>query len=307
MFTQRSSKRQAFTLIELLVVIAIIAILAAILFPVFAQAKAAAKKTNSLSNQKQIGIGSQLYASDYDDMLPETGWAGPCSLPVAPWTSGNDNYSGVQGFTVAQRPYMKNDRIMVDPADPNPGVHGKTGEGCFEQMFIAGGVPGAFVGMQDVPGAFNKALPASYGGNYLLMPGYDTAALGGAGNASKGRSMTALASPANIFFSTEVGSVFVPTYGTYFSGWYTVPGYGNGGADINRWSLGARHTGGRNWTFADGHAKYLKDPSFKTATGGYKGTRELIYEYQQRGLWTYWETTSSDYCQFPVKEAGCAR
>src|SRR4051794_23995459 len=57
---------KAFTLIELLVVIAIIAILAAILFPVFAQAKEAAKKTTCISNQKQISIGWRLYADDYD-------------------------------------------------------------------------------------------------------------------------------------------------------------------------------------------------------------------------------------------------
>ena len=61
------NKRTAFTLIELLVVIAIIAILAAILFPVFAQAKAAAKKTASLSNIKQVNTGLILYGSDYDD------------------------------------------------------------------------------------------------------------------------------------------------------------------------------------------------------------------------------------------------
>jgi prepilin-type N-terminal cleavage/methylation domain-containing protein len=61
--------RAAFTLIELLVVIAIIAILAAILFPVFAQAKAAAKKVACLSGQKQIGTGVHLYAADYDDMM----------------------------------------------------------------------------------------------------------------------------------------------------------------------------------------------------------------------------------------------
>jgi len=62
--------KKAFTLIELLVVIAIIAILAAILFPVFTQAKAAAKKTAALSNMKQIGTASQIYASNSDDVFP---------------------------------------------------------------------------------------------------------------------------------------------------------------------------------------------------------------------------------------------
>lgn len=62
--------KKAFTLIELLVVIAIIAILAAILFPVFAQAKTAAKKTSALSNQKQIATSMKLYTTDYDDVYP---------------------------------------------------------------------------------------------------------------------------------------------------------------------------------------------------------------------------------------------
>jgi prepilin-type N-terminal cleavage/methylation domain-containing protein len=67
MTLQRS---KGFTLIELLVVIAIIAILAAILFPVFAQAKTAAKKTTDLSNLRQIGTATVMYAGDYDDVLP---------------------------------------------------------------------------------------------------------------------------------------------------------------------------------------------------------------------------------------------
>ncbi len=66
------SKTRAFTLIELLVVIAIIAILAAILFPVFAQAKTAAKKTQSLSNTKQLGLGSMMYMGDADDTFPQS-------------------------------------------------------------------------------------------------------------------------------------------------------------------------------------------------------------------------------------------
>ena len=72
--TSRAAQRiAAFTLIELLVVIAIIAILAAILFPVFAQAREKARQAACLSNMKQIGIAAQLYTQDYDERLPGSG------------------------------------------------------------------------------------------------------------------------------------------------------------------------------------------------------------------------------------------
>ena len=72
--------KRAFTLIELLVVIAIIAILAAILFPVFAQAKEAAKKTSDLSNVKQHALGIVMYASDSDDTFPRTVYTSDINL-----------------------------------------------------------------------------------------------------------------------------------------------------------------------------------------------------------------------------------
>ncbi|HLV80072.1 MAG TPA: DUF1559 domain-containing protein [Chthonomonadaceae bacterium] len=71
MDTRRKTHRSGFTLIELLVVIAIIAILAAILFPVFARAREQARKTACLSNMKQIGTALYMYAQDYDEILPE--------------------------------------------------------------------------------------------------------------------------------------------------------------------------------------------------------------------------------------------
>jgi len=72
-----SNRRTGFTLIELLVVIAIIAILAAILFPVFAQARAKARQASCLSNSKQLGLALYLYAQDYDETLPPYLYAPP--------------------------------------------------------------------------------------------------------------------------------------------------------------------------------------------------------------------------------------
>lgn len=104
--------RRAFTLIELLVVIAIIAILAAILFPVFAQAKEAAKKAACLSNMKQIGLAFNMYISDEDDRMPDRrdlkqsfagGWK-----PWASWPT-SDPRSG--WALVLMHPYTKNDQI----------------------------------------------------------------------------------------------------------------------------------------------------------------------------------------------------
>ncbi len=109
--------KKAFTLIELLVVIAIIAILAAILFPVFAQAKAAAKKAAATSNLKQSALATLMYADNYDD-----------TYPMAAYTTGKDGllpttaisgvpYQIVSAFD-AIFPYTKSKELFQDPGDP---------------------------------------------------------------------------------------------------------------------------------------------------------------------------------------------
>ncbi|RYG38369.1 prepilin-type N-terminal cleavage/methylation domain-containing protein [bacterium] len=116
------SNKKAFTLIELLVVIAIIAILAAILFPVFAQAKAAAKKTSDLSNVKQGLTAHQMYAGDNDDVF--AGCLGRGGSGQSDWGNGfalGYMDPALEGSPVWARdiqPYQKNFDIMVSPASP---------------------------------------------------------------------------------------------------------------------------------------------------------------------------------------------
>lgn len=142
MATQR---RSGFTLIELLVVIAIIAILAAILFPVFAQAREQARTTACLSNEKQIGLGFKMYAQDYDEKWPFGTYPGPRNWEVNLDVEGNQGWNdcfttGWGGFdphdgglpfiechyggqfyralmTVQVGPYIKNSQIWYCPSD----------------------------------------------------------------------------------------------------------------------------------------------------------------------------------------------
>ncbi len=106
--------RRGFTLIELLVVIAIIAILAAILFPVFAQAREAARKASCQSNLKQLGTAIAMYATDYDNRLVTGG--GDCH-GSPPGCSRTNPLPGQQWQWVIQ-PYVKNWKLYRCPSDP---------------------------------------------------------------------------------------------------------------------------------------------------------------------------------------------
>ncbi|MFN3651318.1 MAG: type II secretion system protein [Armatimonadota bacterium] len=133
-------RRKGFTLIELLVVIAIIAILAAILFPVFAQAREAARKASCLSNTKQLGAAVQLYLQDYDEYFA-------LNLYLANASTGQ-----IFTFYDAHVPYTKNAQILVCPSQqPVPE---------FQAFLTACGYP------FRTYGNFSKF---SYNGNYCLF------------------------------------------------------------------------------------------------------------------------------------------
>lgn len=183
------SIRKAFTLIELLVVIAIIAILAAILFPVFAQAKDAAKTTVAISNLKQTGLAMLMYTNDYDDCLPLE-W--DSDEPSSNWTW--------QGRT---QPYIKNWGVVL-----NPKIQPPTGSTAYWQRL-------EHMGALPVKGAVPNVQTSPNGGYYYqgyesnnlvahldgLMgfgqPGYGYGPGGGNQNGFPSSTTTSVGSPAD--------------------------------------------------------------------------------------------------------------
>jgi prepilin-type N-terminal cleavage/methylation domain-containing protein/prepilin-type processing-associated H-X9-DG protein len=113
----RSKDSSGFTLIELLVVIAIIAILAAILFPVFAQAREKARQASCMSNMKQIGLASNMYLQDYDEKFPSHDWPKGMGLHAMP---DGRTYKGHVGWPLLFYPYIKNGAVFTCPSDDNP-------------------------------------------------------------------------------------------------------------------------------------------------------------------------------------------
>jgi prepilin-type N-terminal cleavage/methylation domain-containing protein len=197
---QRSqTMKKAFTLIELLVVIAIIAILAAILFPVFAQAKLAAKRTVALSNVKQTGTGLQIYVADYDDTLPRNDDCTPelmnktlSNVPFNPTGAGCTFSAGVNGYLYRKNhftwqawlmPYIKNVDIFFLPTrQRNDAAWAQNN--IVDQFGLNTGLTGALntYGNANRNGAFRNSW---IGGNMTAIPSPSEAMLfmeiGGAG------------------------------------------------------------------------------------------------------------------------------
>lgn len=140
-------RRRAFTLIELLVVIAIIAILAAILFPVFAQAREAARKSNCQSNLKQIGTAVAMYVQDYDNVFPIIRGA---------------NVNAFMDWRGAITPYTKNVGIFKCPSNTANG--GNLYNGDCQNVTLAPGVPQVYVGYGWATVGGNSSNGFNYGG-----------------------------------------------------------------------------------------------------------------------------------------------
>jgi len=284
--------KRAFTLIELLVVIAIIAILAAILFPVFAQAKVSAKKASALSNQKQITLGMFLYAGDYDDTWARNDDCVPySSLNSALNTPANNSAPG-QGCTPDGstqfhnrmnhfswqkwvQPYIKSVDLFWHPIKGRLSV--TDGFGCpGGQWERCGQIFGSFSLNTAITGALNTYDQAQGATNSRVFR-----------NSWTGGTQTALASPAQTALFLESSNPYTAIHpqGILNSEWSntTVTVYpavvrehlindlydGNNndgtmnGATLVQSRLGA---GGMNIGFADGHAKFFSASALVGAT-----------------------------------------
>ena len=220
--------RSGFTLIELLVVIAIIAILAAILFPVFAQAKEAAKKTSCLSNIKQITIAGAMYENDYDDTIPLAGYEDFTTNAPTTWMFLID-------------PYVKSSYPISTTLEDGRGY------GIYQCPDYS------------APPASTAAPSHSYAFNFNYSPTYITDIVNVYGYLPV-HSATSLASPANVVFVTESMGSRIFTDGDDVDGYAGQPSVVQQERAVYLWGR-IRHGGGANYGFNDAHAKYLKAPN----------------------------------------------
>jgi len=257
---------KAFTLIELLVVIAIIAILAAILFPVFAQAKSAAKKTTCLSNEKQLSLATIMYSGDVDDML------------VPAWTNENGVYRDDGSlyrpwipWTKAVQPYTKNTDLLNCQEDATLGFKISANKTARSEIYASYGLNYGYLG--DYKGADPNG-----GGNYLWAPISATSVNRPANTVLLAENTGVNYATADHAFvwSTPIGPIVEPPDACLSDHVFFSPGWGNQQGDLTQYydypgygGVSWRHgsggfkrnvlpTGGANTAFVDGHTKYMK-------------------------------------------------
>jgi prepilin-type N-terminal cleavage/methylation domain-containing protein/prepilin-type processing-associated H-X9-DG protein len=263
MSTTRVDKRSThgFTLIELLVVIAIIAILAAILFPVFAQAREKARSASCLSNTKQIGLAIVMYCQDYDESYPH--FAQYCSRipnPLQPVSALHP--AGVREMWQADvYPYIKSWQTYSCPSDAiplsnDPFVNYYDLSYGYNYGYLStletGADPGcgtaqwfASVGLAQVVAPANIAMVTDNGGR--VFNAGDTNVAGG------GSTLGSMVNPPDAWPSTQY------FYGPVEVGWgLNCQDYFQGTKWGDTDGFAWRHTNGGNVSFCDGHSKFFQ-------------------------------------------------
>ena len=244
----RQKQPKAFTLIELLVVIAIIAILAAILFPVFAQVREKARQTSCLSNLRQVGLSVQMYAQDYDERYTNTELGGNID-------DAHEYYWGDMLF-----PYTKNWQMLQCPS-ANQKIVFKTGATTYSQQWSYN------YGINDIIASDCKVAddPSC---RHIGVAGHSMAAV----DSPASTILIADNLPSNV--DTEDGDDTTLGHGRHEINWQW------GKRDATRLSVGGksqdgypRHSDGFVHLLADGHSKWRKRE--KKASGVFAvGTRD---------------------------------
>ncbi len=242
--------KRGFTLIELLVVIAIIAILAAILFPVFAQARAKARQISCLSNLKQVALAHQMYWQDYDETT------------VTSWSNG---FPGEFNFYI--QPYIKNLQVLHCPSESVSSQSLATA--CGNPNIAPGGVDnptgeqtrwgyGYNTGQEwnDGTGMTKKwSGPDLPGGTVTITINGKPVTVQLRTEPIVGKTLAAIAAPATMILTGDTADTVVAGLGR---GDLTLPSPSDSACDATRKGSWPRHTGGNNMAYADGHAKWYK-------------------------------------------------
>jgi prepilin-type N-terminal cleavage/methylation domain-containing protein/prepilin-type processing-associated H-X9-DG protein len=249
-------KDKAFTLIELLVVMAIIAILAAILFPVFAQAKLAAKKAVSLSNMKQTALADQIYGNDYDDLTPAGGyWFNPGNGDNLGWNDTPYNEWLAQG-SPASTPEM---------AEFYPGPDEETNP--FYELFPYIKSMGMLQSPAASQDSYYSSTPGAGNTNYVTNGGIEATSLDSADNIAG--LITFSEGPTVIRLGWTQPQKFPAT------------NIHHENAIDDNWIGQTFSNGSGNYAFGDGHAKAMPRAAVTYAMYGLSGT---VYD-NYTGLW----------------------